>query len=116
MIALMQAFVFERRIPIGRLATVETLKGGFQAIDRYWVITLGSFNRVTKSAWKFNSKHLARRLQVTGREKVKQSFLFPCTTRCVTWRKYVFNTVGENEQVIELLLGNPTTTRLSQAN
>ena len=33
MIALMQAFVFERRIPIGRLATVETLKGGFQAID-----------------------------------------------------------------------------------
>ena len=32
-LALMHAFVFERTIPIGRLATVETLKGGFQAID-----------------------------------------------------------------------------------
>lgn len=33
MIALMHAFVFERTIPIGRLATVEALKGGFQVID-----------------------------------------------------------------------------------
>ena len=53
---------------------------------------------------------------MTGQEKLKQSFLFLCTTRCVTWRKDVFNTVGENEQVIELLRGNPTTIRLLQAN
>lgn len=115
MIALMQAFVFERRVPIGRLETVETLKGGFQAIDTGSLL-LARLTESQSLRGKFNAKHLARRSQVTGREKVKKSFLFSCTTRCVTWRKYVFNTVAENEQVTELLQGNPTTTRLSQAN
>lgn len=115
MIALMQAFVFERRVPIGRLETVETLKRGFQAIDTASLL-LARLTESQSLRGKFNAKHLARRSQVTGREKVKKSFLFSCTTRCVTWRKYVFNTVAENEQVTELLQGNPTTTRLSQAN
>lgn len=111
----MHAFVFDRRIPIGWLATVETLKGGFQAIDTSSLLLV----RLTESQslrGKFNAKHLVRRLQVSGREKVKQSFHFSCTTRRVASRKDVFNTVGENEQVIELLQGNPTTTHLSQAN
>lgn len=94
---------------------METLKGGFQAIDTSSLLLV----RLTESQslrGKFNAKHLARRLQVSGREKVKQSFHFLCTTRRVASRKDVFNTVGENEQVIELLQGNPTTTHLSQAN
>lgn len=116
MIALMQAFVFERRILIGRLQTLKTLKGGFQAIDTGSLL-LARLTESLSLRGSLNAKHLARRSQVTCREKVKPSFLFSCTTlRCATCRKYICDTAGENEQVIELLQGNPTTTRLSQAN